>query len=200
MSPTRLLSISALLIAASFGSVCAQERWQRLPPTRDAQFYAPRNSLEEFESRPQAVLIKGRTWIGSLRGQNGSARVEATEIRDARTSTRASGVTITIAASEERATTEVRCLIDENEIDSLVTALDTMAKASDSITKLSHFEVHYRTMGDFEIIVFKQMTGGVAAAIEGGFYDRTRMLLTLDELTKLRWMIAQAKEKIDEIK
>jgi hypothetical protein len=35
---------------------------------------------------------------------------------------------------------------------------------------------------------------------EGGFYDRTRLFLTLDELTKLRWMIVQAKERVDEIK
>ena len=49
-------------------------------------------------------------------------------------------------------------------------------------------------------MVFKQTTGGLAAAIEAGFIDRTRLLLTLDELTKLRWMIAQAKEKLDELK
>jgi hypothetical protein len=200
MRPTRWLSLSTLIIAASFGSVCGQERWQRLPPSRDAQFYAPRNSLEEFESRQQAILIKGQTWIGSLRGYNGGARVEATEIRDARNSTQAKGVTITISASENSTSTEVRCLIDESEIDPLVAALDTMGKASDAITRLAHFEVHYRTQGDFEVIVFKQTTGGIAAAIEGGFYDRTRMLLTLDDLSKLRWMIVQAKEKIDEIK
>ena len=79
-------------------------------------------------------------------------------------------------------------------------AFDAMAKADDSITKLTHFETHYRTRGDFEIIVFKQLTGGVAAAIEGGFFERTRILLTLEDLTKLRWMIVQAKEKLDEIK
>jgi len=61
--------------------------------------------------------------------------------------------------------------------------------------------VRYRTRGDFEIMVFKQLSdNAIAAAIEGGFFDRSRLLLTLDELTKLRWMIVQAKEKIDEIK
>jgi hypothetical protein len=75
-----------------------------------------------------------------------------------------------------------------------------MEKANDSVTKLSNFEAHYRTRGDFEIIVFKQTTGGIAAAIEGGFYERARVLLTLEEFTRLRWMIVQAKERLDEIK
>jgi len=85
-------------------------------------------------------------------------------------------------------------------IDPLVKAFDFAARADDKVTRLVNFEVRYRTKGDFEIVVFKQTTGGLAAAIEAGFIDRTRLLLTLDELTKLRWMIAQAKEKLDELK
>src|SRR5260370_23217548 len=100
MSPTRLLIFSTLIIAASFGSVCAQERWQRLPPARDLQFYAPRNKLEEFESRPATVLIKGRTWVGTARAQVGSARVEATETHDVANSRRFTRVTITLTGGE----------------------------------------------------------------------------------------------------
>ncbi len=67
--------------------------------------------------------------------------------------------------------------------------------------EVAHFEVRYRTRGDFEAIVFKQLSGGaIAAAIEGGFFERMRLLLTLEELIKLRWMIVQAKERLDEIK
>jgi len=198
MTLTRSLILGVLMIAASCGAVCAQERWQRLPPQRDLQFYAPRNRLEEFESRPATVLIKGRTWVGTARAQVGSARVEATEIKDASNSTRARGVTITLSGGEP--SIEVRCLIDYEEIDPLVKAIDTVAKADETITKLTHFEVHYRTRGDFEVIVFKQMAGGIAVAIEGGFFDRTRLFLTLEELTRLRWMIAQAKDRLDESK
>jgi hypothetical protein len=197
MGLTRAL-IFTLAMLASCGFVCAQERWQRLPRERNGEFYAPRNKLEEFESRNSTLLIKGRTWVGTLRGQAGSARVEATEIRDVGGAVRAIGVTITIVGSGS--TGEARCVIDYEEIDDLVRAFDALAKADDSITKLTQFEGHYRTLGDFEIIVFKQTAGGIAAAIEGGFYDRTRLFMTLDELIKLRWMIVQAKEKVDEAK
>ena len=197
MKLTRLLTLAAILLVGCSASVVAQERWRRLPPHRDANFYAPRNKLEEFESRPSAVLIKGRTWVATLRAQIGSARVEATEIREAGNSARATGVTITINSPDPG---DVRCLIDYEEIDDLVKAFDTLGKADDSTTKLTHFELHYRTRGDFEIIVFKQTSGGIAAAIEGGYFERTRILLTLEDFTKLRWMIVQAKEKLDEIR
>lgn len=199
MRLTRLMILGSFMIVAAVPAL-SQERWQRLPPERDAQFYAPRNKLEEFESRTSTLLIKGRTWVATLRTAAGSARVEATEIRDTANGTRAAGVTVTLTVVTSNPISEARCLIDYDEIESLVGAFDAMEKAGDSVTKLSNFEAHFRTRGDFEIIVFKQLTGGVAAAIEGGFYDRQRVLLTLEEFTRLRWMIVQAKERLDEIK
>jgi hypothetical protein len=199
MNRTHSIIFSALIVAASVGSVSAQRRWERLPPPRDPQFYEPRNKLEDFEGRMETILIKGRTYVATLRGQNGTARVEATEIRDTGNSTRAQGVVITIVA-DGGPPGEIRSLIDYEEIDPLIKAFDTVAKSDDSITKLTHFEARYRTKGDFEIMVFKQISGGVAAAIEGGFFDRSRLLLTLDDFTKLRWMVVQAKERLDEIK
>jgi len=199
MSSTRSLLLSTIVIVACFGSVCAQRRWERVPPPRDPQFYEPRNKLEEFEGRIGTILIKGRTYVATLRAQNGTARVEATETRDSNNSTRVAGVVITIVA-DGGAPGEIRSLIDYDEIDPLVKAFDAIAKSDDSITKLTHFEARYRTKGDFEILVFKQVSGGVAAAVEGGFFDRSRLLMTLDDFTRLRWMIAQAKDRLDEIR
>lgn len=199
MKRTHSLLFSALVVAASFSPVCAQRRWERLPPPRDPQFYEPRNKLEDLEGRMETILIKGRTYVATLKAQNGNARVEATEIRDTANSTRAQGVVITIVA-DGGPPGEIRALVDYEEIDALIKAFDTISKSDESITKLTHFESRYRTKADFEIMVFKQLAGGVAAAIEGGFFDRSRLLMTLDDFIKLRWMIAQAKEKLDEAK
>jgi len=135
MKPTRSLLLSAVVIAASFAPASAQRRWERLPPPRDPQFYEPRNKLEDFDGRMETLLIKGRTWVGTLRAQNGSARVEALEIRDSHSATRATGVVVTINSAEPNAPTgEIRSLIDYDEIDPLVTVLDTIVKANDSVT------------------------------------------------------------------
>jgi hypothetical protein len=199
MNRTHSLIFSALIVASSFGSVCAQRRWERVPPPRDPQFYEPRNKLEDFESRLETILVKGRTYVGTVKAQNGYARIEATEIRDTGNSTRIQGVVITIVA-DSGPPGEIRGLIDYEEIDPLIKAFDTAAKADESITKLTHFEVRYRTKGDFEIMVYKQISGGVTTAVEAGFFDRSRLYLALDDFTKLRWFIAQAKERLDEIK
>ncbi len=202
MSPNRSLCLTVMLVTVSLGSVNAQRRFdQRLPPPRDLQFYEPRNKLEELEGMVETVLIKGRTYVGTLRMQMGWARVEATEIRNTRSSTRASGVVITLIPNDANATSpEIRSAIDYEEIDPLVKAMDMMVKADDSVTKLTHFEIRYRTRGDFEATIVKQISGSVIVSIEGGFFERTRFFLTPDELTKLRWLIAQAREKLDEIK
>jgi hypothetical protein len=199
MNPSRSLVFSILIIAVSCCSINAQRRFERLPAPRDPQFYEPRNKLEDFEGRAETLLIKGRHWIGTVRGQNGgSARVEATEIRDPISATTVSGVVITIEGGPQG---EIRSLIDYDEIDLLLKSMDTALKASDGISRLSHFEVRYRTKGDFEIMVFKQMeNNAIAAAIEGGFFERSRLYLTIDDLTKLRWMISQAKDQLNELK
>src|SRR6266699_453306 len=108
MSPTRWLSLATLVIAASFGSVCAQRR-DRLPPPRDPQFYAPRNKLEEFEARWYAILFKGQTWTGVLRAPTGAARVEVIEIRDTHDVSSVSLVVITMSFAEfDGAPAEIR--------------------------------------------------------------------------------------------
>lgn len=202
MKPARLLVFSILIMVASLSAAHAQRRWERLPPPRDPQFYVPRNKLEDIDGRMETLLIKGRHWVGTLRAQNGSARVEALEVRDTRNSDRATGVLITfVPADANSRADEIRSMIDYEEIDALVKMVDTMIKADDNVTRLSHFEERYRTRGDFEVLVFKQQTGtSVAAAIEGGFFDRVRLFLILDDLVKLRYMIVQAKERLDEIK
>ena len=200
MNPGRVLIFSILIVVVSCCSINGQRRFERLPAPRDPQFHEPRNKLEDFESRAETLLIKGRHWVGTVRGQNGtgSARVEATEIRDPITATTVSGVVITIEGGPQG---EIRSLIDYDEIDALLKAMDTAVKAGDGISRLSHFEVRYRTKGDFEIMVFKQMeNNAIAAAIEGGFFERSRLYLTIDDLTKLRWMISQAKDQLDQTK
>jgi len=196
MKRTHSLVFSILIVAASFGSVCAQRR-ERPPLTRDPQFYQPRNKLEEVETWQETILIRGRTYVGTVRGTEGTARVEATEVRDNNTN-RATGVVITFNPSEV-GRAEVRAMIDYDEIDHLIKAFDTLAKADESVTKLTHFELRYRTKGDFEIMVYKKISGGVEAAVEGGFFERTRLFMTLDDFTRLRWFIAQAKDRLDAI-
>jgi hypothetical protein len=198
MKPGRSFILLLAILVMSV-SVHAQGRRERLPLPREPQFYQPRNKLEDFDGRMETLLVRGRHVVGTVRAQNGIARVEATEIRDSATGETASGAVVTIVPSGSTYDDNIRSLIDYDEIDALLKGMDAASKASESITRLSHFEVRYRTKGDFEIMVFKQLDNNlVATAIEGGFLDRSRLYLSIDDFIKLRWMIAQAKERLDQ--
>jgi hypothetical protein len=192
--------LSLMLIVPLYGSALGQ---RRLPEPQLPSRCEPgeaRTRLEEFEAKAQTVVIKGSTRVAILNISSGSARVEALELRDTGDSTRATGVAITLKDSTRQSNAESRSYIDYEEIDPLIKGLDSVARSDETITKLTSFEARYRTRGDFEITVFRQTSGGIAATLSSGTFDRVAISLSLDELGKLRWMILQAKVRLDETK
>ena len=198
-------SLILILLATWAGTASAQRPRQEPPFRRPCDFSGPLTKLEEFDARWETVIVRGSTHVTTLTGRNGFARVDAIELRDEGPGTRALGVVVELKDSSRQDATrpaeESRSYIDYEEIDSLIKAWDRVARTDDTITKLNNFESRYRTKGDLEIAVFRQTPGGtVAATVTGGICERVRIFLSLDELIKLRWMIVQAKARLDEIK
>jgi len=54
--------------------------------------------------------------------------------------------------------------------------------------------------GDLEIGVFRQTSRGTAVIVTTGICDLATATLTLDDLAKVRAMIAEAKARLDEIR
>ena len=79
MNPGRSLIFSILIIVVSCCSINAQRRFERLPAPRDPQFYEPRNKLEDFEGRAETLLIKGRHWVGTVRGRTERIRARRSD-------------------------------------------------------------------------------------------------------------------------
>ena len=201
-----------LTISAFECSTLAQRRSYPPPLPGAFEIIEPRNRLEEFEARAETVLITGSSRVAALNASPGTVRVEAMEVRDTGSSARATGVVVVVRdpsrQSEGSRQPDVnrrtdfgsRALVDYEEIDPLLKALDTVVKADETITKHTRFDMRYRTRGDFEVIVFRQTSGGNAAAVSAGYFEKTTLLLSLDELTRLRHMIAEAKARLDELK
>jgi len=199
MTLTRLL-ILTLTVCTPLVTLQAQ-RPQTIP-RQMRKFYLeqPRTSLEEMDGRLGTVIVKGFMPIGTITGRGGSAEVSAVEIKS--NQERVTGLTIQIQGS----TPEIQSFVDYDEIESLVNALEAALRASDTITKFPNFSVTYRTRDDFTIAVFRQTRSGVAAKIElsalngTGGIDRVAIYVTLDELTKLRGIILEARQRLDEFK
>lgn len=195
----RLKVLAVLMLMLFCGPVLAQRPGPEFRRPLACEPLEPRTKLEGIEARYETVLIKGFTQIATLSVRGGDVRVDAIELKNAPGSARATGIVVALRESGERSR-ENRALIDYEEIDPLVKAFDTVAKVNESITKLAGFEARYRTLGDLDINVFRQSRSGTAAALSTGICDRVTLLLTLDELEKLKGIILEAKTRLDEIR
>jgi hypothetical protein len=159
----------------------------------------PRTKLEAVEWRYERVLIKGFSQIAVINARGANIRVDAVELKESDSATRAIGLAIALSESGDNPR-ENRSLVDYEEIDRLLKALDAISKVNESVTKLPGFEARYRTLGDLEINVFRQSRSGVAASLSSGTCDRVTAQLTLDELDVLKAHIIEARTRLDEIK
>jgi hypothetical protein len=197
--------LGTLIIMMAGGGAASAQRVHYEPPLHQpCGWFEPQTKLDLVDGQRGHVIVRGSTHIMTLQARGGSIRVDAIELRDQTDQTTTSGVLLELRELKPEATNaadEVSTYIDYDEIDGLIKAWDAVAKADDTITKLADFEARFRTRGDLEIAVFRQTPGGaIAAAVTGGLCDRVKVLLSLDELSRLRYMILQARARLDEAK
>lgn len=199
MPKIRALTMVALMVMACAGAVVAQRPGPEFRRPLGCEPLEPRTKLEAIDARYERVLIKGFTQVAVLEGRGGDIRIDAVELRDTRAPERATGIVVAVRDASDT-TRENRAFIDYEEIDTLVKALDTLVRINETTTKLTGFEARYRTNGDMELNVFRQSRSGVASSLSTGICDKLTVLLTLDDLNKLKGIILEAKTRLDEIK
>jgi hypothetical protein len=196
MFPTRLVLLTALMLFC-FATALAQRPGPQFWRKVGCEPLEPRTKLEALEDRQNTVVIKGFTRITTveLRG----VRIDAVEMREMGNVSRAKGIVVSLREGGERPN-ENRAFIDYEEIDPLLNAIDAVARVDETFTKLASFEARYRTLGDFEIGVFRQTRTGNAVIMQTGICDRATQTFSLDEFGKLKAMIQEAKARLDELK
>ncbi len=199
MNPMRLVFFAAVLLTLSCGSVLAQRSGPEFRRPLACEPLEPRTRLEAIESRYERVITKGFSQFATLTVRGIEIRLDAIEMKDTTDATRAIGLVIALRELDENPR-ENRAFIDYQEIDRLIKGMESVARVNETITKLAGFEARYRTMGDLEINVFRQTRSGTAASLSSGICDRVTVLLTLDDLEKLRGHIMEAKTRLDEIR
>ena len=193
----RTILFSTLILICG-GAAMAQrpgpEFWRKVT----CEPFEPRTKLEELEDRHGSVIIKGFTRITTVDVRG--VRIDAIEMRDlGSTVGRAKGLVIVLREGGEQPN-ENRAFVDYDEIDQLLNAIDAISRADESVTKLAGFEARYKTLGDLEIGVFRQTRSGTAVTMTAGICDHATVPLSLDDLAKVRAMIHEAKQRLDEIR
>jgi|SRR5687768_1631449 len=196
MHPTRVITLLALILLCC-GSALAQrpgpEFWRKV----GCEPFEPRTKLEALEERHSAVIIKGFTRITTVEVRG--VRVDAVDMREMGNVSRAKGVVISLREGGERPN-ENRAFIDYEELDALLNAIDAVSRIDETATRLAGFEAKYKTLGDFEIAVFRQTQRGTAVILSTGICDRATNTMTLDDLAKIKAMIQEAKTRLDELR
>jgi hypothetical protein len=155
----------------------------------------PKSRLELFEANTSTVLIKGTDDIGALAGKLGVVTVKCRETKDATTGLREFGVIVTVTQAEGIEDTTV---VDFDELDGLLRALDYISKVEWSITSLGHFEASFTTKSGLKVATYSsRRTTTVEAQVMSNRLMRSRSFLTTTHLTQLRTLIEQAKTKLE---
>jgi hypothetical protein len=196
MFPTRMVLLSALMLFCSATALAQRpgpQFWRKV----GCEPLEPRTRLEALDERQNTVIIKGFTQITTV--DVPGVRVDAVDMREMGNVSRAKGIVISLRATAERPS-DNRAFIDYEEIDPLLNAIDVVSRIDETMTKFPGFEARYRTLGDFEVGVFRQTRSGTAVILLTGICERGRSTLSLDELAKLKAMIQEAKTRLDELR
>jgi hypothetical protein len=199
MSLNRLLSLVLLVLVVFCGSAFAQRPGPQFRRPLACEPVEPRTKLEAIEWQYERVLVKGFSQIATFAARDVEVRIDAVELKDTASATRAIGLVIALRETGENPQ-QNRSFVDYDEIDRLLRALDAVSRVNESVTKLASFEARYRTLGDLEFLVYRQSRSGVAASLTSGICDRVTAQLTLDDLDRLKAHIVEAKTRLDEIK
>ena len=196
MFPTRMVLLFALMFFC-FATALAQRPGPQFWRKVGCEPLEPRTKLEALEERQNTVVIKGFTGIITV--SIPGVAVAAVEMREMGNVSRAKGIVISLGGRSER-TNDKRAFIDYEEIDPLLNAIDAVSRVDETVTKLAGFEARYRTLGDFEIAVFRQTRSGTAVIVQTGLCDHARVTLSLDDFAKMKAMIQEAKTRLDELR
>jgi hypothetical protein len=188
-----------LVLMLSCGSVFAQRSGPEFRRPLGCEPLEPRTKLEEIEGLYERVLIKGFIQVAAFNARGGDVRVDAVELKEAGSPTRALGLIVAVREPGEKPR-DNRSFVDYEEIESLVKAIESIARVNETVTKLPGFEARYRTRGDLELNVFRQSRSGTAASLTSGICEKITVLFTLDELERFKGIILEAKARLAEIK
>jgi hypothetical protein len=201
MYPRRVILLVAIILFCSLSALAqspGSQFWRKV----GCEPFEPRTSLEAIEDRYSAVVIKGFTQITTVEVRG--VQIDAVEMRDtgivSRGSMRAKGLVISLLREGGERPIENSAYVDYEELDALLNAIDVMSRVDETTTRLPGFEAKFRTLGDFEIRVFRQTRRGTAVLLTTGICNRANQGLTLDELAKIKAMIQEAKTRLDELR
>lgn len=181
---SKFVSLTLVLTLSAFGA-------------EDSAKSQPSTELEAFAAQTGAVIIRGYSELGKVAGL-GTVEVDCREFINAQSGEKSHGLAMKVVESGRYERND-SSFIDYDEIASLLSGIDYIAKIDASVTKLKNFEATYTTRGDFAVTVYNDSKGKLSVAVSSGRIGRATAYLNFEQLSQLRSLIMEAKTRIEAI-
>lgn len=154
-------------------------------------------NIEAFIAKTGAVIIRGFSEIGSIRGQYGtSVTVEAREFINAQDGEKQYGISVEVVGSRDQSHSSY---VDSDEIESLMQGLEYISQIDQSVTELDDFQADYKTKDDLVLSTYTS-SGKIEFSVQSGSVGRQTAFLDLSDADQLKNFVQQAAQKINSVK
>ena len=175
------------ILVFGFSVLTARAQITNLPPTE----------LETFEDQTGTVIVKGAGQIGSLSVDALTINVISKESFNEGTGRRQYGMAVEVEANNQRAWKRV---VDYDEMDSLLSGVNYLAKIDSKVTELPTFVAGYVTRGGLRVGAFtSQRRGAIQYFLQDFSTNSPRILITSAQLAQFQDLVEQTKKSLDSL-
>ena len=151
----------------------------------------PPTKLEAFMATDGAVVIRGSSRVGAVRGEPGAlVAVASKEFTNVRTGERAHGITVEVRKAKGREPGGIT-YVDFDEMASFLSGLEYLVKVDKSSTSLDQVEAGYRTKGGL-IVAMYNTSAGLKAAVSSGIGGTATAELEYGNFVRFRELLQSA--------
>lgn len=160
-----------------------------------------KTSIGLFEARTSVIIVKGYAPIGSVPAGPAEISVRCKETTDIGSGQKLYGLAVEISGNSLG---RDRTLVDEDEIDPLLDALNYVIKSNyevtnGKVTTLTSFEATYTTKAGLRVMANSiRKEGGVQYSLQS--CNSPRISVSPVQMTQLYNLIAQARKNLDDLK
>src|SRR5665213_658800 len=155
-----------------------------------------KTDLGIFEARTGVVIVKGFGQIGSITAGTAEISVRCKETADLSVGRKAYGLAIEINGNSFP---RERILVDDDEIDALLSGINYLIKINYDVTTLPAFEASYTTKAGLRVTASSvRRDGGIQFSVQSS--NTPRISLSSVQMTQLYGLIGQARKNLDDLK
>jgi hypothetical protein len=164
---------------------------------------APATRIEAVALRKGAIILRGYSDVGAVQGDSCSLFVRAVEMSDKSKDEKRYGLELSVVTQ----TRTVLSYLDDEDIDALSDAIESLRKLDNTTTALMSFDATYRTRGDLQVTSFVPSSGGRMIALRAvqtlrpsGQLVWATAYFPLSQLQNIQQQLAAGKQALDRAK